>query len=60
MLIFQILAMIVNHLNYAARYEGTYEGAPEADPEPPASPNARDARNARKEVSPCSPSRSSP
>jgi hypothetical protein len=25
MLIFQILAMIVNHLNYAAKYDGTYE-----------------------------------
>ena len=60
MLIFQILAMIVNHLNYAAKYEGTYEGTDEADPQTPASPSGRTARNARKEVSPCSSSRSSP
>jgi hypothetical protein len=41
MLIFQIFAMIVNHLNYAAKYEGTYEGTDEADPETPASPRRR-------------------
>jgi hypothetical protein len=34
MLIFNILAMVMNHLNYAGKYEGSYAAPTDTNPRP--------------------------